>query len=483
MKKVKKFLSVVVVLGIVISTLCFSSIAAGSSNFTVVNGILTEYNGNGGDVVIPDNLGISAIGDLTFNSRTSITSITLPSGVTSIGKLAFFNCSNLAAISLPSSLTSIGLAAFNKCSSLKSITIPKNVTSVGAQAFVGTSISIPILINEEKTLCYVPTTYKSYEIPKTVTTINSGAFVNCSLITSITISENVTNIGPCTFTGTNIPTPILINNRSILCYVPSTYTSYTVPATVVEINGAFTDCSSLTSVIIPNGVTSIGNSSFFGCINLTAIDLPGSITKIDDLAFYKCASLTMLSIPISVISIGNDAFYACDKLTIYGLANSAAQTYAVNNNIPFVAITVTKTATPTASSVLVNGKSIAFEAYTINGNNYFKLRDVAKVLSGTGKQFEVGWDGVNNAISLTTGEPYTTVSGELTKSGATQSVTATQSSSRIYLNGVQINVTAYTIGGNNYFKLRDVGAAIDFGVTWDGKMNTIGIDTSTGYTA
>ncbi len=135
----------------------------------------------------------------------------------------------------------------------------------------------------------------------------------------------------------------------------------------------------------------------------------------------------------------------------------------------------------TNSPVLVDGKTVAFEAYNINGNNYFKLRDMAKVLSGSAKQVEVGWDGPNNAISLTTGQPYTTVGGELTKSGSTKDVAAKLSGAKILLNGKEISLTAYTIGGNNYFKLRDVGAAIDFGVTWDDASKTIKIDTNSGY--
>jgi len=143
--------------------------------------------------------------------------------------------------------------------------------------------------------------------------------------------------------------------------------------------------------------------------------------------------------------------------------------------------TTTVTATPTASKVLVNGSSVSFDAYTINGNNYFKLRDLAKVLSGTAKQFEVTWDGTNKVINLVSGSPYTAVGGELAAGdGLTKS--AVLNASAIYKDGIQVSLTAYTINGNNYFKLRDIGQAFDFGVTWDGAANTIRIDTSTEYT-
>ncbi len=137
-------------------------------------------------------------------------------------------------------------------------------------------------------------------------------------------------------------------------------------------------------------------------------------------------------------------------------------------------------ANPTSSKIIVNGKEVSFEAYSINGNNYFKLRDVAKALSGTGKQFEVKWDGTKNVINLVSGSPYTAVGGELAV-GDGKAKTAVFNSSPIYKDGVQVNLAAYTINGNNYFKLRDVGQAFDFGVTWDGAANTIRIDTSIGY--
>lgn len=140
-----------------------------------------------------------------------------------------------------------------------------------------------------------------------------------------------------------------------------------------------------------------------------------------------------------------------------------------------------ETATPTRSTVLVNGEKVAFDAYTINQNNYFKLRDLAKVLSGTDKQFEVTWDGTNNTINMLSGKPYTTVGGELAQ-GDGINKTASINTATIYLDGQPVSLLAYTINENNYFKLRDVGIALDFDVTWDGVNNTIVIDTTRSYT-
>jgi hypothetical protein len=124
---------------------------------------------------------------------------------------------------------------------------------------------------------------------------------------------------------------------------------------------------------------------------------------------------------------------------------------------------------------------VTFEAYTINGNNYFKLRDFAQAVNKTEKNFEVKWDSKNNAINLISNKPYTPVGGELAK-GDGKAKVANPTTSKIYKDGKEISLTAYTINGNNYFKLRDIAKAFDIGVTWDGTTNTIGIDTSVGYT-
>ncbi|MCL2164184.1 MAG: hypothetical protein FWH55_07290 [Oscillospiraceae bacterium] len=136
------------------------------------------------------------------------------------------------------------------------------------------------------------------------------------------------------------------------------------------------------------------------------------------------------------------------------------------------------TASLTTSTVQVNGENIAFEAYNINGNNYFKLRDLAYVLSGTEKQFEISWDGANDVISLTSGKPYTTIGGEMTAKEGVGDKTAIPTNSKIILDGEEVYFSAYNIEGNNYFKLRDIGETFDFYVTWDGAKDTIVILTN-----
>jgi len=140
-------------------------------------------------------------------------------------------------------------------------------------------------------------------------------------------------------------------------------------------------------------------------------------------------------------------------------------------------------AVPTSSKILVNGTPVTFEAYNINGNNYFKLRDLAQALSGSDKQFDIAWDGNYQAITLFPGKAYTAVGGEL-KAGDGNAKAAVLSSARVFVNEIEgnsLDVKAYNINGNNYFKLRDIAQIIDFGVTWDDSTKTVSIDTSTSY--
>ena len=139
-------------------------------------------------------------------------------------------------------------------------------------------------------------------------------------------------------------------------------------------------------------------------------------------------------------------------------------------------------AAPTTSAVLIDGTEHHFEAYCINGNNYFRLRDVAYALTGTAKQFQATYDDFTRQVVLTTFAAYTPIGNELAISGLAGNIAATPSSCEIYLDGVKLSLKAYIINETNYVKLRDIAAAIDFGVMYIGETDTIDINTSIGYT-
>lgn len=137
------------------------------------------------------------------------------------------------------------------------------------------------------------------------------------------------------------------------------------------------------------------------------------------------------------------------------------------------------TALPMTSQVLVNGTPVNLEAYTINGNNYFKLRDIAYALNGTEKQFGVRWFG-EGYITLIGGDPYEAVGGEM-EGVATQRQNAVPARWTSVFNGKGFSMEAYYIDGEHYFKLRDMAAAANFAVDWNGELNVLTITTAEGY--
>ena len=128
--------------------------------------------------------------------------------------------------------------------------------------------------------------------------IGNYAFCNCSGLTSITLPSGVTKIGNYAFCN---------------C---SGLTSITLPSGVTEISeGAFGNCSGLTSLTLPSGVTSIGNYAFSGCRGLTSLTLPSGLTEIGYGTFSGCSGLTSITLPSGVTEIGELAFHRCSGLT------------------------------------------------------------------------------------------------------------------------------------------------------------------------
>lgn len=136
-------------------------------------------------------------------------------------------------------------------------------------------------------------------------------------------------------------------------------------------------------------------------------------------------------------------------------------------------------------NVKVNGKTVSPQGYYIvngtqYGNNYFKLRDIAYLLSGTKGQFNVRWDKESERILLTSGTAYETVGGELADS-STAVEKIGKSTSTIVLDGEKIALDGYIINGNNYYKLRDIGKAIGFDVDFDNASSTVLVKTTSDY--
>ncbi len=133
----------------------------------------------------------------------------------------------------------------------------------------------------------------------------------------------------------------------------------------------------------------------------------------------------------------------------------------------------------TTSTVLVDGVPVEFEAYNINNNNYFKLRDIAMAFKGKDAEFSVFWSEADNSIIIDDWAEYEPVGGELAKGDGTDKTAIVSSASVLEPmdGGFWPQLTVYNINGNNYFKLRDLGFFMEFNVDWDAANSSVIINT------
>ena len=331
-----------------------------------INGVntLACYMGNATELTLPANYkgGSYVIGSLAFSDCENLTSVVIGDNVTSIGNFAFSDCENLTSVVIGNSVTSIGNSAFSGCENLTSVVIGDSVKSIGDYAFSDcsglTCITIPNSVtsidrdafssckNLKKAINYSNLTLKRgwydgcvYVPADKIINVPNGSIegdfiwrkidgvntLSCYMgnATELTLpadykGENYA-IGEESFSGDGLTSIIIPNSvTSIGDYAFSgceNLTSVVIGNSVKSIgDAAFSYCQKLTSVVIGDSVKSIGDNAFNSCIDLTSVEIPNGVTHIGDNAFRGCSDLTSITIPNSVKSIGKDAFYNCSDL-------------------------------------------------------------------------------------------------------------------------------------------------------------------------
>ncbi|MBQ8440269.1 MAG: leucine-rich repeat domain-containing protein [Clostridia bacterium] len=229
----------------------------------IATAALSNYD-NLESVTLPDSLKI--LGYEAFQGCNWLEEIVIPDGVTEISYRAFYDCSALKRVVIPEGVITIGYQAFSGCSNLAEITFPSSLQNLGGGAFDDCQ------------------SIKSVYIPKNVTQIGSNPFDHCKSLESITVDPENTEY----YSRNNC----LISKKHV---VISGCKNSVIP-TDESINGigssAFSGCTGLTSIVIPEGVTYINTSAFYECTELSSVVIPKSVTSMWATVFGACSSLS-----------------------------------------------------------------------------------------------------------------------------------------------------------------------------------------------
>ncbi|MDR1917454.1 MAG: leucine-rich repeat protein [Christensenellaceae bacterium] len=270
---------------------------------------VVDYIGSGVAVEIPSQYNgkpVTAIANNAFNGKTHVKQIIIPDTVTSIGDFAFNNCSGLGYIALPDSVTTLGYSAFNNCTALSTVNLSSGLTEIGERAFANCS-NLP-----------------GITIPDGVLSLPGGIFSGCGNLNSITMPYNFTLpigylFGTMSYTGA-----VNVSQPTITYYIPTVLRTINITAATEIPDYAFYGCTNLTSVSLPDNLTSIGRQAFQSCLGLKFMKLPANLESISLSLFNNCINLNSIVLPRSVTVINTGAFQGCRLSWIYyGGANRA----------------------------------------------------------------------------------------------------------------------------------------------------------------
>ena len=284
------------------------------------------------------NEGVSNIGAYVFEGLDRLESISLPGTITKIGEGAFINCIKIECIKIPGSVKSIEKYAFKSCEKIISMTIPKGITSIEDQTFFSCkkliSVDIPNSVKSIGTNAFsFCESITEIHIPENLAFIEKEAFSFCKKLTAITIPSGVTKIGEKVFDFSGLNSISVnsansryfsVNDRALCCTDTLLFVlgsdDFTIPEGITFIGRyAFNiinllEYNEISSVTLPNSITSIGDFAFINCRNISYMNIPESVTNIGEGAFRGCAGLKTITLPPNLETINSKTFYLCEQL-------------------------------------------------------------------------------------------------------------------------------------------------------------------------
>lgn len=386
------------------------------SEFIIENRTLVAYKGIGGDVVIPDDEGITAISSYAFclyeidrnipvdeynidankipQKNTTITSVVIPEGVEDIGKYAFYNCENLTTVSIPESIKYIRDYAFYNDQKLVNINL-EDVEVIGANAFYNCSSLVSIDLSE-------------------IYSISNNAFENCTSLSEVDIST-LRNSGVEIFKGCIALKNVVMNGNtklSIGMFENSGITALELYQDRIP-EACFKGCTSLESVTIGNNLVYLGQSVFANCTNLKNVNILGEVKYIYDKAFNNCISLQSFAMPNSSFSLGDFVFADCTNLKTIILAENSYMTSIGKNSFANTSLNEFDTTdsnyymtTSDNKTILYDkeGKNIVFVALNYNDPNFELIIPESIEVIGEG-----AFSGIENLTKVTITNPNTII--------------------------------------------------------------------------
>ncbi len=319
---------------------------------------LVDYLGSEVDVVLPEFIyGTSYEINLQYNRK--LEKVEIPNTFTTINEYAFYDCSSLKTVIIPDSIIKIAYSAFSSCELLTNVKLPNFLETIESFSFSGcesiTSIVIPNSVSRIGRYAFRDTSIKEITIPNSVKELDG--FQDCKSLETVNLPDTDIIIYDEAFNNcenlkyiklgarTKINGSIINSNDCILDFSNSEIYNYdngitydetfkkiiyvdkrikgevTIKDGVESISNAFSYCKDVTSIILPDSITSISESAFSYCTSLTTVKMSSKVTNIGSYAFENCTSLVDIELPNTIETIHSYAFKDCTSLITFKIPN------------------------------------------------------------------------------------------------------------------------------------------------------------------